>query len=80
MPSGVGYPGELGALPGGGLQLAFVGQEGVGAAFEFLALARRNSEQIIAEDSTHNIQYDDPELVIDAIRQVMEEVRNGGSV
>jgi hypothetical protein len=76
----VELPGELGALPGGGLQLAFEGQEGVGAAFEFLALARRNSEQIIAEDSTPNIQYDDPELVIDAIRQVMEEVRNGGSV
>jgi len=35
----VGYPGELGALPGGGLQLAFLGQEGVGAAFEFFALA-----------------------------------------
>ena len=40
----------------------------------------RNSEHIIAEDSTHNIQADDPELVIDAIRQVVEAVRNGGSV
>lgn len=40
----------------------------------------RNSEQIIAEDRTHNIQADDPELVIDAIRQVIEAVRNGGSV
>jgi pimeloyl-ACP methyl ester carboxylesterase len=40
----------------------------------------RNSEHIIAEDSTHNIQSDDPELVIDAIHQVVEAVRNGGSV
>jgi pimeloyl-ACP methyl ester carboxylesterase len=40
----------------------------------------RNSEHIIAEDSAHNIQYDDPELVIDAIRQVVDAVRNGGSV
>ena len=40
----------------------------------------RNSEHIIAEDSTHNIQYDDPGLVIDATRQVVEAVRNGGSV
>jgi pimeloyl-ACP methyl ester carboxylesterase len=40
----------------------------------------RNSEQIIAEDSAHNIQADDPELVIDAIRQVVDAVRNGGSV
>ena len=31
--------GELGALPGGGPQLAFLGEEGVGATFEFLALA-----------------------------------------
>ena len=40
----------------------------------------RNSEHIIAEDSTHGIPYDDPELVIDAIRQVEEAARNGGSV
>jgi pimeloyl-ACP methyl ester carboxylesterase len=45
-----------------------------------LTRVSRNSEQIIAEDSSHNIQYDDPELVIDAIRQVMEAVRNGGNV
>ena len=45
-----------------------------------LTQASQNSEQIIAEDSTHNIQADDPELVIDAIRQVEEAVRNGGSV
>ena len=45
-----------------------------------LTRVSRNSEQIIAEDSSHNIQYDDPELVIDAIRQVVDAVRNGGSV
>jgi len=45
-----------------------------------LTRVSQNSEQIIAEDSTHNIQADDPELVIDAIRQVEEAVRNGGSV
>ena len=40
----------------------------------------RNSEHIVVEDSAHNIQDDDPELAIDAIRQVMEAVQNGGSV
>jgi pimeloyl-ACP methyl ester carboxylesterase len=45
-----------------------------------LTQASQNSKQIIAQGSGHNIQYDDPELVIDAIRQVMEAVRNGGSV
>ena len=47
---------------------------------EDLTRVSQNSEQIIAEDSTQNIQADDPELVIDAIRQVEEAVRNGGSV
>ena len=45
-----------------------------------LTQASRNSEQIIAKESGHNIQYDNPELVIDAIRQVEEAARNGGSV
>jgi pimeloyl-ACP methyl ester carboxylesterase len=45
-----------------------------------LTQASQNSKQIIAKESGHNIQYDDPELVIDAIRQVMEAVQNGGSV
>jgi pimeloyl-ACP methyl ester carboxylesterase len=45
-------------------------------------LARRsqNSEQIIAEDSGHYIHLEQPDLVIDAIRQVVDAVRNGGSV
>ena len=35
----------------------------------------RNSKQIIATASGHHIQLDDPELVIDAIRQVVDSVR-----
>ena len=35
----------------------------------------RNSKQIIATTSGHHIQLDDPELVIDAIREVVEAVR-----
>ncbi len=35
----------------------------------------RNSKQIIATTSGHHIQLDDPKLVIDAIRQVVEPVR-----
>ena len=45
-----------------------------------LTQASQNSKQIIAKESGHNIQYDDPGLVIDATRQVVEAARNGGSV
>ncbi len=40
-------------------------------------LVRRSSrgKQIIAEKSGHNIHRDEPELVIDAIRQVIDEVK-----
>ena len=43
------------------------------------ALARRseNAKQIIAEDSGHYIQVERPDLVIDAIRQVVEAARTG---
>jgi pimeloyl-ACP methyl ester carboxylesterase len=43
------------------------------------ALTRRseNARQIIAEDSGHYIQVERPELVRDAIRQVVEAARNG---
>ncbi len=43
------------------------------------SLTRRsdNAKQFIAEDSGHYIQVDKPELVIDAIRQVVEAARNG---
>jgi len=45
-------------------------------------LTRRssNSKQIIAERSGHNIHDDQPELVIDAIRQVVEAVRQKASL
>lgn len=39
-----------------------------------------NSKQIIAEKSGHHIQADQPELVIDAIRQVVETVRKKASL
>ena len=42
-----------------------------------LTQVSQNSEQIIAEESGHNIQEDDPDLVIDAIRQVVEAARTG---
>jgi pimeloyl-ACP methyl ester carboxylesterase len=43
------------------------------------ALTRRseNSKQIIVEDSGHYIQVDQPGLVADAIRQVVEAARDG---
>jgi pimeloyl-ACP methyl ester carboxylesterase len=44
-------------------------------------LVRRSSrgKQIIAEKSGHNIHRDQPELVIDAIRQVVEEAKSAAS-
>jgi pimeloyl-ACP methyl ester carboxylesterase len=46
------------------------------------ALTRRseNSRQIIAEDSGHYIQVEQPDLVIDAVRQVVEAARDGSRV
>ncbi len=46
------------------------------------ALTRRsqNAKQIIAEDSGHYIHVERPDLVIDAIRQVVEAARHGSSV
>src|SRR5215213_8751993 len=43
------------------------------------ALTRRseNAKQIIAEDSGHYIQVEQPKLVTDAVRQVVEAARNG---
>jgi pimeloyl-ACP methyl ester carboxylesterase len=40
----------------------------------------QNSELVIAKDSTHYIQLDRPELVVDAIRRVVEAARDGGQV
>lgn len=40
----------------------------------------QNSEQIVAEDSGHYIHVEQPNLVIDAIRRVIEAARNGSRV
>jgi pimeloyl-ACP methyl ester carboxylesterase len=45
-----------------------------------LPLHSQNSKQIIAEDSGHYIHLEQPDLVIDAIRRVVEAARNGSSV
>jgi pimeloyl-ACP methyl ester carboxylesterase len=45
-----------------------------------LPLHSQNSERIIAEDSGHDIHLEQPDLVIDAIRRVVEAARNGSSV
>jgi len=42
-----------------------------------LASLSSNSQLLVAEKSGHGIQVDQPELVIDAIRQMVELVRNG---
>ena len=36
-----------------------------------------NGRQIMAKKSGHYIQHDEPELVVDAIREVVEQVRSG---
>ena len=45
-----------------------------------LTQGSQNSEQIIAEDSGHYIQMEQPDLVIDAIRQVVDAARHGSSL
>ena len=42
-----------------------------------LANLSKNSRLVIADKSGHHIQLDQPELVVNAIRQVVESVRNG---
>jgi pimeloyl-ACP methyl ester carboxylesterase len=39
-----------------------------------------NSKLVVAKNSTHNIQYDQPGLVVDAIRQVVGAARDGGQL
>jgi pimeloyl-ACP methyl ester carboxylesterase len=34
-----------------------------------------SGKRIVAEESGHNIHHDQPELVVEAIQQVVEEVR-----
>ena len=45
-----------------------------------LTQGSQNSEQIIAEDSGHYIHFEQPDLVIDAIHQVVDAARNGSSI
>jgi pimeloyl-ACP methyl ester carboxylesterase len=45
-----------------------------------LTQGSRNSEQIIVEDSGHYIHLEQPDLVIDAIRQVVDAARNSSSI
>ena len=45
-----------------------------------LTQVSQNSEQIIAEDSGHYIQVERPDLVIDAIRRVLEAAQDGSSI
>jgi hypothetical protein len=40
-----------------------------------LAGLSSQGEQIIAEQSSHYIQWDQPDLVINAIRRIVEQVR-----
>src|SRR5215203_5242823 len=40
----------------------------------------QNSEQILAEDSGHYIQMEQPDLVIDAIRQVVDAARDDSNI
>jgi pimeloyl-ACP methyl ester carboxylesterase len=39
-----------------------------------------NSKLVVAKNSAHYIQWDRPELVVDAIRQVVDAARDGGPV
>ena len=45
-----------------------------------LPLHSQNSEQIIAEDSGHYIHWEQPDVVIDAIREVVDAARNSSSI
>jgi pimeloyl-ACP methyl ester carboxylesterase len=45
----------------------------------FLLLSR-NSQLVVAEKSGHEIHLDQPELVVNAIRGVVEAVKNGAAL
>ena len=45
-----------------------------------LTQGSQNSKQIVAEGSGHYIHVEQPDLVIDAIRQVVDAARNGNSI
>ena len=61
--------------PGKGPQLGVDEQDWQESQRHLLKLSPQ-SKQIIAEKSGHNIHYNQPDLVIDAIRQVVESVRH----
>ena len=44
-----------------------------------LAALSSNSKQVIAEQSGHNIQLDQPDLVIDAIQEMVDAIRNSST-
>lgn len=45
-----------------------------------LLMLSRNSEQLIAYNSTHMVIIDEPEIIVKAIQQVVEAVRNAGAL
>ncbi len=45
------------------------------AAMELLASLSSNSELLVAENSGHSIMWDEPELVVDAVRKLISQAR-----
>ena len=58
-----------------GLKTHFGACAGVGALQADLVQLSTNGTQIIAEQSGHYVQNDQPDLVVQAIRQVVEAAR-----
>ncbi len=50
------------------------------AAMERLASLSSNSELLVAEHSGHSIMWDEPELVVDAVRKLISQARIGWEV
>jgi fructose-bisphosphate aldolase class 1 len=44
---------------------------------KLMALSR-SSEQFVAENSTHMVPIDEPEVIVEAIRKIVEEGRRRG--
>jgi hypothetical protein len=62
-----------GGLTGEGLERAWTAEQ------DRLAALVPGARQVIAKESEHYIQLQQPELVIDAVRQVVEAVRDPSS-
>jgi pimeloyl-ACP methyl ester carboxylesterase len=75
-------PLPLEAITSGGFSLEQARQIDERHSESQAGLTRRaqNTKQIIAKDSGHYIHVEQPDLVIDAIRQVVEAARNGSRV